>query len=120
MRSNLQRLGQTLDGRMKQTSGAASKIALEFGVISDNLYLTVDSIGTPIPKGDYMVSLSLTHNDDKGYTPQYGGAEIEPHTHRVPSAFRVIQPGDRVLVAWVGHEPVVIDIIASSNTITSN
>lgn len=120
MRSNLQRLGQTLDDRMKRTSGAASKITLEFGVISDNLYLTVDSIGTPIPKGDYMVSLSLTHSDYKGYTPEDGGADTEPHTHRVPSVFRGIQPGDRVLVAWVGFEPVVIDIIVSSNTITSN
>lgn len=118
MNTNMQRLGSLLDSRMKQTSGAASKTVLEFGVINGNLSLTTDSINTPIPKGDYMISLSLTHNDYKGYENE--GADPPKHKHRVPSVFRRIQPGDRVLVAWVGFEPIVIDIIVSSNTITSN
>ena len=36
-----------------------------------------------------------------------------PHVHDVliPEKMRWIQPGDHVLVAWVGNDPVVIDII---------
>ena len=120
MKTNMQRLGSLLDSRMKQTSGAASKVYLEFGVINSNLSLTTDTINTPIPKGDYMISLALTHDDYRGYNPEDGGEDTEPHKHRVPSVFRRIQAGDRVLVAWAGYEPVVVDIIVSSNTITSN
>lgn len=119
MKTNIQKLGSLLDSRMKQNSGAATKTVLEFGVINGNLSLTTDSIKTPIPKGDYMTSLSLTHNDYKGYDQENGG-DTEAHSHRMPSVFRRIQPGDRVLVAWVGFEPVVVDILVSSNTIKTN
>lgn len=117
MTSNLQRLGKTLDDRMKKTSGAAAKITLEFGVISDNLYLTTDSIKTPIPQADYMIDLRLTHPDYRGSNESDGDPQ---HKHRSPGVFRRLQPGDRVLVAWIGFEPVVICIVVSGETINES
>lgn len=143
MNSNIQRLGDTLTGKMKQTAGAAVPKTIELGVINGDLSLTTDSIKTAIPKGDYMVPLSLTHDTYYSYNElnssasaphvhnggQHGGHEGGDgththndglHDHRVPSVFRGLKSGDRVLVAWVGHQPVVVDIVVSSDTITAN
>lgn len=149
MKSNIQRLGDTITDRMKKTAGASVPTVLELGVINANLSLTTDSLKTPIPKGDYMVSLSLTHKNYFTYNelnssakaPHHhsggdhshsgcgiggghsGGAHTHDdglHDHRVPSVFRRLRAGDRVLVAWVGNEPIVVDIVVSSNTITEN
>lgn len=130
MRSNLERLGATLDGRMKKTSGAAVPTTIELGVINDNLSLTTDSLKTPIPKGDYMVDIRLTaksydtsnttHEHSGGtHSGHDGGDGIHSHdggehAHRLPDVFRGLQAGDRVMVAWCGHEPVVISILVSS------
>lgn len=143
MSSNMQRLGETLAGRMKRSASAAVPTTLELGIINGNMSLTVDSIGTPIPQGDYMVSLHLTHETYYTYNElnssanaphhhaggQHGGHDGGNgshthddglHDHRVPSVFRRLQPGDRVLVAWVGYEPVIVDIVVAGTTITKN
>lgn len=129
MSSNLERLGNTLDGRMKKTSSAAVPTAIELGEINGQLALTTDSLKSPIPKGQYMVDIRLTggtttsstththsdgshsgHEGGNGTHSHSGGA----HTHELPGIFRGIQAGDRVLVAWCGNEPVVIAIVVSS------
>lgn len=146
MSSNVQRLGATLAGRMKKTASAAVPTILELGIINGNMSLTVDSIGTPIPQADYMVSLHLTHETYYSYNELYdtdmtpsrkphhheGGTHAQYtgngnhthddglHNHRVPSVFRRLKPGDRVLVAWIGFEPVIVDIVVAGTTITKN
>ena len=143
MKSNIQRLGDTLNSRMKKTAGAAVPTTIELGTINGDLSLTTDGLKTPIPKGDYMVSLSLTHKTYFTYNElnssaksphvhsggEHGGHDSGTgahthndglHDHRVPSVFRNLKAGDRVLVAWVGNEPIVVDIVVSSNTITEN
>lgn len=148
MSSNIQRLGETLSGRMSKTARAAVPTTLELGIINGNLSLTVDSIGTPIPQADYMVALHLTHETYYSYNELYdtdrkpsrdyhkhyegqhgghlGGDGSHSHTtdglhdHRSPSVFRRLKAGDRVLVAWIGHQPVVVDIVVSGDTITKN
>ena len=149
MSNNVQRLGETLAGRMKKTASAAVPTTLELGTINGNLSLTVDSIGDPIPQADYMVALHLTHETYYTYNElnssanaphkHVGGAHSHSgcgvggghsggshthadglHDHRVPSVFRRLQPGDRVLVAWIGFEPVIIDIVVAGTTITKN
>ena len=144
MRPNIQRLGDRLSDRMKRTSDAAVPTTLELGRINGDMSLTVDSLSNNIPKGSYMVSLWLTHDTyftynelnsstKKPHVHQYGeheghesgdGAHIHDkdglHDHRVSSVFRNLEPGDRVLVAWVGHEPVVITVVTSSLTVTTN
>ena len=129
MSNNMQRLGNLLSNQMKKTSSAAVPTTLELGVINSNLSLTPDSLQAAIPKGDYMVNLMLTgsrntseesHSHSDG---THGGHEAGngahthsggTHSHELPSAFRGLQAGDRVLIAWCGVEPVVIAIVTSS------
>ena len=144
MQTNIQRLGEGLTGRMKKTAKANIPTTLELGTINGDLSLTVDSLSNTIPKGSYMVSLALTHDTyytynemnssaNKPHVHQAGeheghesgtGAHTHDkdglHDHRAPSVFRNLKPGDRVLVAWVGHEPIVISIVVSSLTVTVN
>lgn len=130
MNSNVQRLGDTLAGRMKKTASAAVPTTIELGTIQRNLSLVTDSLQSAIPRGDYMVNLNLTagsyrtseethsheggehdgHEEGNGKHTHYGGE----HDHALPSAFRGLRAGDRVLVAWCGHEPVVIAIVVGS------
>ena len=129
MSSNMQRLGSTLANRMKQTSSAMSRTALELGTINSNLSLTTDSLAVTIPKGDYMVNIMLaggsyntsstTHTHSGGAHTQESGSGAHTHdggdhSHRLPDSFRSLQAGDRVLVAWCGNEPVVIAIVTGS------
>jgi hypothetical protein len=128
--NNLQRLGNTLNGRMAKVSGAAVPTTIELGTINSNLSLSTDSLKSPIPKGDYMIDVRLAsstyntsstthshssgehggHTSGTGSHSHSGGA----HTHRLPNDFRPLKSGDRVLVAWCGNEPVVIAIVVSS------
>lgn len=129
MSSNIQKLGDTLAGRMKKSAKEAIPTSIELGKILSNLSLVTDSIKTPIPKGDYMINLTLisstyrtskeTHNHTGGEHPQYMGSGRHTHNdgehdHRLPKDFRELKSGDRVLVAWCGNEPVVIAIVVSS------
>lgn len=141
---NVQRLGNALTSQMKQTAGAAVPTTLELGTVNGDLSISTDGLSTVIPKGSYMVSLALTHENYFSYN-ELNSSTKKPHVHtggsheghesgdgehthdadglhdhRAPSVFRRLKAGDRVLVAWVGHEPVVIDIVVSSNTITKN
>lgn len=129
MSKNSQRLGATLSNRMKRTADGAVPTTVELGVVNSNLSISVDSLMDAIPKGDYMVNLMLTgglntsseshshsggthdgHASGSGDHTHNGGN----HSHELPGAFRGLQAGDRVLVAWCGNEPVVIAIVTNS------
>ena len=130
MADSITRLGEILGGRMRQTAAAAVGVPLELGVINENLSLTVDSIAAPIAKGDYMVNLLFgassyhtskeTHTHSGGLHGGHDGGsgshthEDGLHKHRLPEDFRLLNPGDRVAVAWCGNEPVVLAIVVSS------
>lgn len=130
MGKNTQRLGASLASRMKKTAGAMVPVTVELGKINQNLSLSVDSLKTPIPKGEYMINLAYSgssyntsetshshsggshsgHESGNGSHTHSGGA----HSHKLPSVFRSLRAGDRVLVVWCGFEPVVISIIVKS------
>lgn len=130
MGSNLQRLGSSLASRMKKTSNAAIPVTVELGTINQNLSLSVDSLRSPIKKGDYMVNLAYSgsnyntsatththsggshsgHESGDGTHTHSGGS----HSHSLPSVFRPLAAGDRVLVVWCGFEPIVVSIIVKS------
>lgn len=118
--SNMKRLGNTLASRMKATSAAAIPTTIELGIINSNLSLTTDSLRVPIPKGDYLMNLTLAGDSyltssethlHEGEDHSHDGGD---HSHALPSVFRSLQEGDRVLVAWCGNEPVVVAIVVSS------
>lgn len=111
------KLANVLSKRMQREND--SPLTLDFGEIQANGSLVTNTFPVPIPKGDFSVcrhvgGLSFTidgggHAGHEGQTDKYhtGG-----HSHTV--APPTIKPGDRVLVAWVQSEAVVIDIIVSS------
>lgn len=138
MSSNVQKLGDALSDRMKATSQNTIPIVLELGLVNGDLSVSVDSLPNPIPQTDYMIALHRTHETYYTYNELYN-SEMVPsrsphkhidsghqhtkdglHDHRVSSVFRRIEPGDRVLVAWVGHEPLVVEIFVAGTTITPN
>lgn len=116
MATNIERFGKVLSGRSTKTAKDAIPTTLELGEIDGNLGLITDTIKKPIPKGDYLLTLTLTGDfltEDQTPTCSEGGTCT--HNHRLPeNEFRTIQPGDRVLVAWCGNEPVVVSIVVSS------
>ena len=124
--TNMQRLGNTLSDRMKKTSKGAVPTTVELGVINGDLSLTVDSIGAKISPSEYMIDLRLTHETYCSYSSSHTHAASDhthsggSHDHRAPSVFRRLEPGDRVLVMWVGHEPVILSIVVAGTTITPN
>ena len=129
MSNNIQRFTDMMSNRMKQTSNAAVPTTMELGTVNANLSITPDSLRVPIPKGDYMVNLMLTgdrttsvsthshtggshggHTSGDGSHTHSDGA----HSHQLPASFRGLQPGDRILIAWCGTEPVVVAVVTSS------
>lgn len=102
-------------------------LVLDFGVINSDYSLTTNTFPKPIPKGDYSVCRAVTYdpgvpltqsyNDGEHSQPDagYGGA----HTHdiRLPEKMYWIRPGDKVLVAWVQDEAVVVDLVYSSSRV---
>ena len=110
MSKNTQRLGATLSNRMKRTANGAVRTTIDLGIVNSNLSITTDSLQAAIPKGDYMVNLMLTGGRSTS-TESHGEGT---HSHTMPSSYRGLKAGDRVLVAWCGNEPVVIAIVVSS------
>lgn len=100
-RNPIEELGALFDSTMRRRIKANETPTLELGTINGNMALQVDSLGNSIPKGEYMVALRLTLRQID--------ASVSP-----PGALRGLKAGDRVLVAWAGNEPVVIDVVASS------
>lgn len=119
----INKLASILQGRMHETGKKPQ--AIDFGEIQGDMSLLTNQFRQPIPQGDYMVcrQLTLGPKDDKlTTTPQEKDGEHKNHTagedygkhlHDVviPEKMRSIKPGDRVLVAWVGDDACVIDII---------
>lgn len=103
----INKLAGVLKNQMKLES--CRPLLLDFGTISADFSLLTDTFPLSIPKGDYVVCRSL----NAGMTNDCFAVIDTPHFHEVPvpEGIRSLQPGDRVLVAWVQNEPVVVDIL---------
>lgn len=122
--SQVEELGKMITAQMKSVYQRNSGITIELGTITSNMGLSVDSLGNTIPKGDYMISrhlmqeMSVTTNSVALNTGETDGHKhaISGHSHTatLPNKLRGIQAGDRVLIAWAGTEPIVVDIVISS------
>lgn len=110
-RNPIEELGELFDNTMKGRIRANERPILELGTINSNLALQVDSLGNAIPKGEYMVALRLKLSS---LTLTTASSNVHTHSVKLPEELRGLNAGDRVLVAWAGNEPVVIDVVASS------
>jgi len=131
------KLANVLSQRMKKEN--ESPLVLDFGEIQANGSLVTNTFPVPIPKGDYSICRQLTLGKTGGtltntikssgsHIHEEGGHEghsegdgshshtdgMHSHSVVIPEKMRSVGPGDRVLVAWVQSEAVVIDIIEKS------
>jgi len=134
------KLGQVLQERMRACG--AIPLLLDFGAIQSDMSLLTNTYPIPIPKTDYTVCRQLTlgatgavltttatdglhSHGPSGEHTQESGTGVHSHTNEgthihnvlIPEKMRKLKPGDRVLVAWVQNEAVVIDIIISAASI---
>ena len=86
-------LARVMQGRMLQVFKSPEQ--MEFGTIQDDYSLLTNKFPIPIPKSEYFVCRQITLCG-------------EPQN---------LKPGDHVLMAWVGADPVVIDIIVPAKEV---
>lgn len=143
MGNSIKKLGDVISRRIQDTNRANHVTYLELGTINADLSLKIDGLNGNIRPKDYMVSLHLTHENYFTYNElnsstnaphvHSGGQHSQEsgngyhthstdglHDHRVPSVFRRLKAGDRVLVAWIRYNPIIVDIVVSGTTITKN
>ena len=137
----LNRFARVIQGRMQQSS--VQPPIIDIGQINGDFSLTTNLFPLPIPVSDYLICRSISYNPNvnliitngidgihphgpSGQHAQYqgNGQHSHPdtegaHTHSIPlpDKMRWVQPGDRVLVAWIGNDAVVIDIIMPAKTL---
>lgn len=111
------RLANVLTDRMKRES--ESPLYLDFGEIQANGSLITNTFPVAVPKGQYSVcrhvgglSFGISGGGHEGHEEQTTDHNTGSHTHTVK--LPAVKSGDRVLVAWVQSEAVVIDVIVSS------
>lgn len=101
--NHFDRLAEVLRTRESLALRGSAAPAAELGSINSDYSLSVKSLQTPIPKGDYLLPLPLSAGNMTD--------TADRHTHTVPS-LRGLRPGDRVLVLWADGEPVVAAIVS--------
>lgn len=105
MTSNIEKLGETLQGRMHTVKKTGSSALLELATITSSLALEPDQSPGPIPKGEYSICRTVSDKVMKKEKVVTGSVYMED------IRYQKLKDGDRVLIAWCGNEPVVIDLI---------
>ena len=88
--AGINKFANVLVSRIKREG--ESPLFLDFGEIQENESLTTNTFPVAIPKGQYSVCRHVSGTDE----------------------FPALCVGDRVLVAWIQNEAVVIDVIKYS------
>ena len=102
----LSKMAAALVEKMRQISDRPN--VLDFGSILDDFSLQTNSLPVPIPKGDYFVC-RMTALPDRTDWAVTATADNHFHQMALPDSLAPLRPGDRVLVAWVEDDAVVID-----------
>jgi hypothetical protein len=102
-----------LAGTMRKISnlGKDDSLILDYGVINSDGSLKTNTFPAAIPKKDYMVCQWLA-----GASGSTSSAGDPSHRHSF-SVGSKLKAGDRVLVAWVQNDAVVIDKILHGNQV---
>ena len=97
----LSKLASILQGQMQKNQEANSALVLDFGEIQADYSLLTNTYPIPIPKTDYLVCRCVS------YKP----------VQALPENMYWVRPGDRVLVAWVQNDAIVVDKILPASQV---
>lgn len=121
----INKLAGVMQSRIKNVSKKPA--VLDIGQIGSDMSLTTNQFPKPIPQTDYLVCRQLTLGatgsllTETKTLGQHGGhiSGDGSHDHeiKIPEKMRSIKAGDRVLVAWVGDDAVVVDIILPATSV---
>ncbi len=115
----MNKLANVLTHRMREENKRS--LVLDFGEIQPNESLLTNTFPVPISKGDYSilrhltlggVGETLTVTTEKKESGN--GDEVHLHEVLIPEKLRSLRAGDKVLVAWVQNEAVVIGLVVNS------
>lgn len=95
-----------------------TNLILDFGVIQPDKSLLTNTYPIPIPQSDYLVCGQLKKTTDSFTTSYASISEHGDHRHTGSvTTHDALSAGDRVLVAWVLNDAVVIDKIYSASQV---
>ena len=104
----INKMCRAISDRAQKVAGKAERdLDIDFGVIKEDYSLQTNTFPHPIPTADDHVCRTVGGLKFNGGF--HGGHESGngSHSHSLPE----LKPGDRVLVAWVQTEAVVIDVV---------
>lgn len=108
----ISKLARTISQRAEKVAGKAERdLILDFGQIQGDMSLLTNTFPIPIPRDDYHVCRligGLSYGISGG---AHGGHESGNGSHSHTAQPPQIKSGDRVLVAWIQNEAVVIDVV---------
>lgn len=96
------------------SKGQNTSPALDFGTIQSDGSLLTDLFPVKLPKSEYQVCRHLKRRRVDTEVTTVG--DHGTHSHKIDTR-EWLKVGDRVLVAWVEDDPVVIDIILSADDV---
>jgi hypothetical protein len=96
--------------------------SVQLGKVGDILYQTQYKGVADIPahrRGEHYHGNNGAHGHPTGdHTHPADGAEMQHiHDTLIGPKMRWLEPGDRVLVAWVGDDPCVVDLVYPASRI---
>ncbi len=99
----MNKLARVISQRAGQVAGQTEgNLVLDFGSIQSDYSLLTNTFPKSIPKSDYYVCRHISGMS-------FSSGTADGHYHTVSPT--KIKAGDRVLVAWIQNDPVVIDVI---------
>lgn len=108
----INKMCRVISRRAEKVAGKAERdLVLDFGEIKKDYSLLTNTFPIPIPRGDYHVCRLVGGLKYKITGGTHGGHEGGNGSHSHTAEPPKIKPGDRVLVAWVQNEAVVIDVV---------
>lgn len=89
-------------------------LLIDFGTIQQDGSLLTNTYPIPIPKKDYLVCRHLKKRSLSTGSKSVGdhGSHSHSYEQREP-----LKKGDRVLVAWVQNDAVVVDVIVEASEV---
>lgn len=108
----INKMCRVISSRAEKVAGKAERdLIMDFGQIQNDMSLLTNTFPIPIPRSDYHVCRligGLKYNISDG---SHGGHENGNGSHAHTAEPPLLKKGDRVLVAWIQNEAVVIDVV---------